>query len=136
MKDIIMLDTSGYALFKRGEPQAVQVIRQSSAILIPTIVIGELFAGFDRGTKTKKNREELEAFLSSPRVRVVDIVFATTERYSPIYGYLRGNGTPIPTNDLWIAASAMEHGVCLLTADMHFQKVPHIISVFITVHKE
>ena len=127
----IMLDTSAYAAFLRGRAHAVNVLRAATAILVPVIVLGELRAGFAIGTHTERNQDELTAFLRSPRAAVVPITDATTVRYATIYAYLRANGRPIPTNDLWIAAAAMEHSVPLLTADHHFQHVPHILLEFV-----
>ena len=123
----IILDTSAYSHFKRGQTEIVSLIRSIPKILIPTIVLGELLGGFEFGNRRQKNHEELNAFLKSPRVAIVDITPETAERYAIIYAYLRKNGTPIPTNDLWIAASSMEHSATVVTADSHFSKVPQIV---------
>ncbi|MCZ6681135.1 MAG: type II toxin-antitoxin system VapC family toxin [Candidatus Poribacteria bacterium] len=132
MYEALMLDTSAYSLFKRGHHQAVNAVRLASQILIPTTVIAELLAGFESGSRRDKNRQELNTFLSSQRVRFVPMVEATAERYAHIYAHLRSAGTPIPTNDLWIAASAMEHGTALLTADGHFRHVPQILVSYLS----
>lgn len=126
-----MLDTSGYAAFKRGHAEVVDTLRQVPSILIPSIVLGELLAGFEVGSRRRENRRELTEFQHSPRVRLAQITQETAERYARIYAYLRGIGRPIPTNDLWIAASAMEHGSELLTMDNHFLDVPQIVVRFI-----
>lgn len=126
-----MLDTSGYAAFKRGHAEVVDTLRQVPSILIPSIVLGELLAGFEVGSRRRENRRELTQFQRSPRVRLAQITQETAERYARIYAYLRGIGRPIPTNDLWIAASAMEHGSELLTMDNHFLDVPQIVVRFI-----
>ena len=123
----LMIDTSAYAAFKRGYPDVTSQIRKATAIMLPVIVLGELWAGFEVGSRRGINRDELDAFLNSPRVTVAPIVTATAERYARIYAYLRKNGQPIPTNDLWIAASAMEHSAVLLTADAHFSHLPQIL---------
>jgi len=124
----LMLDTSAYAAFKLGDSTVLEAIRKSPKILIPLIVFGELLAGFEAGSRRDQNRQELTAFLRSPRVRLVPVIADTAERYALIYAYLRQKGRPIPTNDLWIAASAMEHSAELLTADGHFLHVPQIIT--------
>lgn len=126
-----MLDTSAYAAFKRGNESVIEEIRRARKIIIPLIVLGELLAGFDAGNRSAQNRVELEAFMDSKRVELVPIVAATAERYAHIYIHLRKSGKPIPTNDLWIAASAMEHGAELLTADQHFMHVPQILVRFL-----
>ena len=123
----LMIGTSAYAAFKRGHPEAIAQIRKTTAILLPAIVMGELWAGFEVGSRREINRDELEGFLNSPRVSVAPIVAATAERYARIYAYLRKLGQPIPTNDLWIAASVMEYSAVLLTADAHFLHLPQIL---------
>lgn len=128
-----MLDTSAYAAFKRGHEKAASALRKSPEILLPTIVLGELWAGFEVGSKREQNRQELDAFLASPRVVLAPVTGETAVRYAVIYAYLRGNGRPIPTNDLWIAALAMEHGATLLTADAHFLNVPQILVTHLTI---
>jgi tRNA(fMet)-specific endonuclease VapC len=127
----LMLDTSGYAAFKRGHAEVVDTLRQVPSILIPSIALGELLAGFEVGSRRRENRTELTEFQRSPRVRTVQITQETAERYARIYAYLRSIGRPIPTNDLWIAAAAMEHGSELLTMDNHFLDVPQIVVRFI-----
>ncbi|MEA3441666.1 MAG: type II toxin-antitoxin system VapC family toxin [Chloroflexota bacterium] len=123
----LMLDTSAYAAFMRGHLEAISALRKAQSVIIPIVAMGELLAGFEVGSRRQKNRAELKEFLSSPRVRVVDANQETSERYALIYAYLRGVGQPVPTNDLWIAASAMEHSATLLTADAHFLHIPQII---------
>jgi tRNA(fMet)-specific endonuclease VapC len=126
----LMLDTSAYSAFKRGHPEAIDALRQASSILMPSIVLGELLAGFEVGGRREENRRELVEFQHSPRVRIVQITEDTAERYARIYAHLRTAGRPVPTNDLWIAASAMEHGAELLTTDRHFLDVPQVVVRF------
>ena len=123
----LTLDTSGYSAFKRGHSGVVDHLRRAEEILLPTIVLGELLGGFAAGRQSRRNREELDRFRRSPRVRLVSIVEATAERYAIIYAGFRSSGQPIPTNDLWIAASAMEHGTELVTLDRDFTHVPQIL---------
>lgn len=128
----LMIDTSAYALFKRGHQGTLAHVRKAPTILLPAIVLGELWAGFEIGSRKSQNRDDLDAFLASPRVSVASVVSETGERYARIYAYLRNSGRPIPTNDLWIAASAMEHSATLLTADAHFLHIPQIIVEHLT----
>lgn len=128
-----MLDTSAYAAFKRGHEEAASALRKYPEILLPSIVLGELWAGFEVGSKREQNRQELHEFLASPRVALAPVTGETAARYAAIYAYLRANGRPIPTNDLWIAALAMEHGATLLTADVHFLHVPQILVTHLTM---
>jgi tRNA(fMet)-specific endonuclease VapC len=126
----LTLDTSAYSAFKRNHLYVVQRLRRAREILIPTIVLGELLAGFDAGGRSRRNRDELRLFLGSPRVRLASITGDTAERYALIYASLRAAGNPIPTNDLWIAASTMEHGTELVTLDGDFR---HVAQILVTV---
>lgn len=125
-----MLDTSAYSAFLRGNHGIKLSLQQADEICLNPVILGELLAGFMMGKSEKKNRAILQDFLSSPRVKVVDIDDETSERYAVIIYHLRIKGTPIPTNDLWIAASAMQYGLKVLTADSHYLKVPQIISEY------
>jgi len=127
-KNSIVLDTSAYSDFLRGHPAIKLALQRADEIFLNPVVLGELLAGFLRGKDEKKNRAILQEFLSSPRVKVIEIDEETSERYAAITDYLRVKGTPIPTNDLWIAASAMQHGLKVLTTDKHYLKIPHIIT--------
>jgi predicted nucleic acid-binding protein len=120
----VALDTNLYSAFMRGLPAAVDAVRAAREIQIPLIVLGELLAGFVAGTRAAKNREELARFTASPRVSVLDPDERTAHHYADIFTVLRSRGTPIPTNDLWIAALARQHGLSLLTFDSHFERVP------------
>ncbi len=124
---LVLLDTSAYSGFLRGDPEIKLALQQAGEICVNPVVLGELLAGFARGSHAVKNRKELRTFLGSPRVRVVEITESTAERYAAIFDYLRREGTPIPTHVLWIAASAMEHGLPVLTRDRHFERVPHVL---------
>ncbi|MBI3794317.1 MAG: type II toxin-antitoxin system VapC family toxin [Nitrospinae bacterium] len=127
-----MLDTSAYSEFIRGNEDAKKRIQEADGIFLSPVALGELLAGFVSGKNEKANRAILEQFLSSPRVRVLNIDGETSERYANIVRHLRESGTPIPTNDVWIASSAMQHGLKVLTSDAHFQKVPQIITLFLS----
>lgn len=123
----VLVDTSAYSAFMRGHPDVQSALQQAEEILLNPVVLGELLAGFRLGRHRKKNEEELRHFLSSPRVSVVDIDQETADRYAVVFDALRAAGTPIPTNDLWIAASAMQHGLRLVTTDAHYQKAGQIV---------
>ena len=123
----VILDTSAYSAFMRGHPEVKTALQEAEQIHLNPVVLGELLAGFRRGKRTRKNVGELRTFLSSPRVSLVDVNEETAERYSVILNSLWAAGTPIPTNDIWIAASAMQHGLRVLTTDDHYQKVTQII---------
>ena len=119
----ILLDTNAYAAFKRGDPAVVAILRHAPTLLLSATVLGELLGGFAAGRKESVNRAELAQFIGTPRVRVVSVTAATADLYGLIYAALRRKGRPIPTNDLWIAASSLEHGAALLSLDAHFQAI-------------
>lgn len=122
----ICLDTSGYSAFKRGRAGALDLVQRADEIILPAVVLGELFAGFRIGSRERINRQELNAFMESPRVRVAPLDSETAQRYAEILAYLRERGAPIPTNDLWIAACAMQWGLRLVTTDAHFGRLPQV----------
>ena len=127
----LFLDISGYSGFKRGDARILETIREADEIDLNPVVIGELLSGFDGGRFAAANRRELKDFLASEAVAVLPVTEETAERYAVIHRHLKERGTPIPTNDLWIAASVMEAGSVLVTSDRHFLKVPQIQTLMI-----
>lgn len=119
----ILMDTNTYVGFKRNEDAAQRIIRQSEFIGINVTVLGELLAGFRAGSKEGINRKELDVFLDSPRVHILVVDDDTAEFYAKVFHDLKKKGTPIPTNDMWIAASAMQHGLWLASSDEHFRYI-------------
>lgn len=125
----LCLDTSAYAAFKQGDQAITDQLENAEEILVPAIVLGELYAGFHQGTRARQNTTELQSFLTAPGVTVAPVDAAVAERYGLIFKHLRRQGTPIPANDLWIAAIAMETGSRLLARDQHFDCVPGLFVV-------
>ena len=123
----LLIDTSAYSGFKRGDTATTEALARAEEILIPVPVLGELRVGFRGGAREAENLLELEEFLDSPRVSVLSMGEETAIRYAEIYTGLKSAGTPIPTNDLWIAASVLETGSILLSRAAHFDLVPGII---------
>lgn len=123
----VLLDTSTYSALNRGHLQVLDVIRRSETIAIPAIVLGELYSGFLAGSRYSENTEQLVRFLGKPSARVLQVTQETALRYAEIDFYLRKKGRPIPCNDVWIAASAIEHGLHLLTLDEHFDEIPLLL---------
>jgi len=123
----IVLDTNVYSLALRGEVHSVALLKRANKIMVCPTVLGELYAGFRLGSKERENLQILNRFLDSPRVRVVNITEKTAVHYGQVFKDLRATGAPIPTNDMWIAAVAKEHGLPVATADQHFSKVPGLL---------
>jgi tRNA(fMet)-specific endonuclease VapC len=123
----IMLDTSAYVGFKRNTAEAVEIIVKSELIVFSPVVVGELMFGFRNGTRFKENMDDLDRFLDHEAVDLLPIGKITSDRYSRIAAKLKQQGTPIPTNDIWIAAQAMEQGAELITSDRHFDKISGLV---------
>ena len=121
-----LLDANAYSLLVRGHRQVADLVRSSEEILLSAVVIGELMYGFRRGSHFDSNVADLRAFLSSPYVSFVPVGEVTADRYARIATLLRAKGRPIPTNDVWIAAHAMETGADLISADRHFAHIDGI----------
>jgi len=123
----ILLDTNAYAAFKQGQPDAVEIVQRATRLAISSTVLGELLAGFAVGSREVKNRAELQQFLDSDRVHILPVDDGTAAYYATVYRLLRSKGHPIPTNDMWIAASALQHGYALFSYDGHFQYVDGLL---------
>jgi len=123
----ILIDTNIYSLALRGDKDVVTALRYISHIGFSSISIGELLSGFKGGCREKENRLELNQFLDSPRTNLYAVDENTAEYYSAIINQLKRAGTPIPTNDIWIAATAFQHGLQLYTADKHFSYIPGLL---------
>jgi tRNA(fMet)-specific endonuclease VapC len=119
----LLLDTSAYSGFRRGDPSVVEKISGSDSVLISPVMLGELMYGFRKGAKFEQNMRMLRRFLDHEAVEVAPLGEVTADRYSRIVMQLKKDGSPIPINDVWIAAQAMEHGAELLTSDRHFDRV-------------
>ena len=119
----ILLDSSAYSHLKRGHRRVAELVRTSEEVLLSLVVIGELLYGFRNGSRLERNVRELHAFLDNPYVTVAAMSFTTADRYSRIAASLRAKGRPIPSNDVWIAAQAMETGADLVSHDRHFEEI-------------
>ncbi|MBN1106096.1 MAG: type II toxin-antitoxin system VapC family toxin [Deltaproteobacteria bacterium] len=123
----ILLDTSAYVAFKLNKQDIVDVIVKADRVFFSPIVLGELMFGFRSGTRFKRNMRDLETFLHHEAVELAPIGEITSERYSRIASQLKAQGTPIPTNDIWIAAQTQELGAELITTDRHFESIPGLV---------
>ena len=119
----ILIDTNIYSEAMRGNQEVVAALRRVPHIGFSSISVGELLSGFKSGNREEKNRQELSVFLNSPRVTVYAVDENTAEHYSSVLCSLRKKGTPIPTNDIWIASVALQHGLPIYTMDKHFKQV-------------
>jgi tRNA(fMet)-specific endonuclease VapC len=129
------LDTSAYSHFKRGDEQAVEIIDRADWVGLPAIVLGELWLGFLLGSRLRQNQTELAAFIAHPVVETLAVDAEVARIYAEIVVDLRKAGTPLPTNDIWVAATAVRAGASVVTYDSHFSKIKRVASI-VCVPKE
>ena len=123
----LALDTNRYVDFCRGDSHAVERVREAERIYLPFVTLAELRAGFLCGTKARHNERVLTRFLNSPRVRTLYADEQTTHHYARLFLQLREQATPIPTNDIWIAALSIQHDLPLFARDSHFDQIPQLV---------
>lgn len=123
----LCLDTSGYSRLMRGHGPLERRLEEADEILLSATVIGELLAGFLAGSRPAENTALLAEFRRQPGIGVLDVTDNVAERYGRVVAELRRQGTPIPTNDIWIAAAALENGGRIVAYDDHFRQVPGLI---------
>jgi predicted nucleic acid-binding protein len=125
------LDTSAYSNFRRGNEEVAALLDRAEFVGVPTVALGELRTGFLLGDRQRRNEDELDAFLDNPAVQVLPVDSETSRQYAEIVTELRKAGTPIPTNDIWIAATAARNGTTVLTFDDRFERIGRVGSVVI-----
>lgn len=125
----VALDTNRYVDFCRGLPDVVTTLENAEAVLLPFVVLGELRAGFAVGTKGASNERVLRRFLMKDGVSVLFADEQSMHHYAAVYRQLRLQGTPIPTNDIWIAALVTQHDLTLCARDRHFDHLPQLVRV-------
>lgn len=123
----LLLDTNAYSALMRGRNDVVAVVRRAELLYLSAIVVGELLFGFRNGARYERNRDTFRAFLANPYVEFLDVTHTTADRFARIASGLRRKGTPIPTNDMWIAAHALEVGADLMSFDRHFEVVEGLV---------
>ena len=126
------LDTSAYSHFKRGDRQVVELIDRADWLGIPVIVMGELAVGFRLGSRREDNEAELDRFVAHPAVEVLPVSEDVVNLYAGIVLDLKVAGTPLPANDIWIAAVAARHGATVLTYDSHFRSIARVGATILT----
>ena len=125
----LALDTNRYTDLCRGDASVVQTVEQADEVWLPFIVLGELRAGFAVGSQGPRNEAVLRRFLLKPGVGILYAGEQTTHHYANVYRQLRKQGTPIPTNDMWIAALVLEHSLVLCARDAHFDALAQITRI-------
>lgn len=126
---VYCLDTSAYSNFRWGNEDLASLLDRADLVGVPTVALGELRTGFLLGSRQRRNEAELEAFLANPSVEVLGVDSETSRHYAEIVVELREAGTPVPTNDIWIAATAARNGATVLTCDDHFERIARVGSI-------
>ena len=125
----VALDTNRYVDLCRGVPDTLAVLEQADAVVLPFVVVAELRAGFLCGRRSAENEKVLRQLLLKPGVHVQYADDQTTHHYATVFRQLRKQGTPIPTNDMWLAAVVLQHNLALHSRDAHFDHLPQLVRV-------
>jgi tRNA(fMet)-specific endonuclease VapC len=122
----IVLDTNAYSNLLIGANEVLDIIAATDIVYMSVFVLGELYAGFKGGTKEKYNIEILNNFLHKPTVKILNATNETAEFFALVKNQLKKKGKPIPVNDIWISAHAIESGSLLVTYDNHFNSIENL----------
>ena len=125
----VALDTNRYVDLCRGVPETVALLEEAESVVLPFVVLGELRAGFSHGRRQAENERTLRRLLLKDGVRVLFADDQTTHHYAAVFRQLRKQGTPIPTNDMWLAAVVLQHNLVLHARDKHFDHLPQVVRV-------
>lgn len=125
----VALDTNRYVDLCRGVEETARLVATAEAVLLPFVVVAELRAGFALGRRAAENERVLRRFLFKDGVEVLFADDQTTFHYASVFRQLRLQGTPIPTNDIWISALMLQYNIALHDRDRHFDHLPQIIRV-------
>ncbi len=125
----VALDTNRYVDLCKGVVETIALLEEADAIMLPCVVLGELRAGFAHGRRQAENERVLRRFLMKEDVRVLFADDQTTHHYASVFRQLRRQGTPIPTNDMWLAALVLQHNLVLHGRDKHFDHLPQVVRV-------
>ncbi len=125
----IVIDSNRYTDLCRGDQHAVDVVSGADEVFMPLIVVAEQRAGFAFGSRRDENERNLTRFLNTSGVSVLSPDEQTTHVYAEVYAGLRRQGTPIPTNDIWIAALTLQHDLVLFARDADFDHIPRLARV-------
>jgi tRNA(fMet)-specific endonuclease VapC len=125
----VALDTNRYVDLCAGREETARLVASADAVLLPFVVVAELRAGFVLGKRGAENESVLRRFLLTEGVNVIFADSQTTHHYASVFRQLRLQGTPIPTNDMWISALVLQHNAVLHDRDRHFDHLPQIVRI-------
>ncbi len=127
----LLLDTNAYVALRNGNSEVIGIVREAESLVLSVVVVGELLFGFRHGSRFRHNAASLEDFIDQPQVSLKDVTYSTANHFGVISASLRKRGTPIPTNDVWIASHVLETGSELLTFDKHFEEVENLPKIIL-----
>lgn len=125
----ICLDTNAYSAIGKGDAAVAAIVEEADEVILPATVMGELVFGFLKGNRFAQNETELNRFLEEEGVSLQPVTRDIAERYGYVKAALKKNGTPIPENDIWIAATALETGSRLVSYDTDFDHVGGLVRI-------
>jgi tRNA(fMet)-specific endonuclease VapC len=125
----VAIDTNRYVDLCKGVVETVELLEEAEAIILPFVVLGELRAGFAHGRRQAENERTLRGFLLKEGVHTLFADDQTTHHYASVFRQLRKQGTPIPTNDMWLAALVLQHNLALHARDKHFDHLGQLVRV-------
>ena len=125
----VALDTNRYVDLCQGVADTLAILEQAESIALPFVVLGELRAGFALGRRAEANERTLRTFVAKEGVSILFADDQTTYQYAAVFRQLRKQGTPIPTNDMWVAALTLQHNLALHARDRHFDHLPQLVRV-------
>jgi tRNA(fMet)-specific endonuclease VapC len=123
----VAVDTNRLTDLLRGDKELADLLATCEHVAVPLTVLGEIKAGFLGGSQRDRNEQLLSGFFKRPNTRVLLPSRETAEQYARLFVQMRRAGTPIPDNDMWIAALAVEHDLTLITRDEHFERIPQLL---------
>ena len=123
----VALDTNRLTDLFQGDTALADTLGGCDGVWIPLIVLAEIKAGFYGGAQQLRNEILLRQLLAKPTVDVLQPSRETAEHYARLFVQLKRAGSPIPDNDLWIAALVLEHDLVLITRDRHFDRIPQLL---------
>jgi len=122
----ILLDTNAYSHLLSGDKKVLSLLAESDVVYLSIFVLGELYAGFKGGSKEQENTQLLKRFIQKPTVEILEATEETSRVFGQVKNDLKKAGTPLPVNDVWIAAHTLESGSTLITYDIHFREIPDL----------
>ena len=122
----ILLDTNAYSHLLTGDEKVLSLLAESDVVYMSIFVLGELYAGFKGGNREQENMQLLKLFIQKPTVEILEATEETSKVFGQVKNNLKKAGTPLPVNDVWIAAHTLESGSKLITYDVHFREIPDL----------